>query len=161
VSGTAAPVPPVVRAAEVGELAGLRLGVLGWRTPVVERDGLEGALHLAVVEHGSVVGCCSVVPGTYKGVPATHLYAVAVSPDHQRCGVGSLLVAEAVLRARGCGHSLVWCRARGSALGFWRRQGATTHGPWFHEPLNGQLERVMVVPVPSQRSGKRPEHSAQ
>lgn len=96
-----------------------------------------------------VVGCCSTVPRALDGVPALHVYAAAVAAGYRGAGAGRSLYAAAVARARAEGLDLVWGRARESAVGYWVSLGMEVRGPWFYEPLNGQLEQVVVAVVGS------------
>lgn len=93
-------------------------------------DDLPGALHLAAVPGeaedgagGEVVGVASFFPSPLEGRPAFQLRGMAVLPELQGSGVGSLLLEEGVARLRAAGVPLVWANGRDSALGFYERRG--------------------------------------
>ena len=87
-------------------------------------DDLPGTFHLAAlleVEGNEViVGVATFVPGEGGW---WQLRGMAVSPRHQRAGVGRRLLAEAELELRATGTTGVWANARDTAIGFYERNG--------------------------------------
>ena len=100
-----------------------------------EDDRDQGTVHLAVVDgEGSVVASATLlVEGTAHrpGKRALRLRGMAVDPAHQSEGVGSLLLAALVDRARTDGYQVLWANGRDSALGFYRLHGWEVVGEGF------------------------------
>lgn len=84
------------------------------------------------------------------GVTAVRLRAMATDPPARGLGVGAELLRAAARRAVARGAELIWCHARGSAAGFYRRAGWSTHGEPFDVPGIGphlQMETRLAPPV--------------
>lgn len=98
-------------------------------------DHLPGTMHVGVVdERGSVVASATMFPEPTPhrpGVRAARLRGMAVDPSCQRRGVGALLLAAIVDRARRSGYEVVWANGRDSALDFYRRHGWEVVGEGF------------------------------
>jgi GNAT superfamily N-acetyltransferase len=91
-------------------------------------DDVAGALHLAAFADdgaGPMVGVATFFPSPLPvdGRPAFQLRGMAVLPELQGSGVGTLLLDEGVARLREAGVPLVWANGRDSALGFYERRG--------------------------------------
>ncbi|MEO8266924.1 MAG: GNAT family N-acetyltransferase [Ilumatobacteraceae bacterium] len=112
----------------------LRLVVLRSDTPstVVNfaEDDLPGTVHLGVVDGNEVVAISTWVPRPYEGEPAVQLRGMATAPDLQGQGVGALLLEAGCLRAAST-TSLVWARARDTALAFYVHHGFVVDGDGF------------------------------
>lgn len=96
-------------------------------------DDVAGALHLAAFDGpGPMVGVASFFPSPYMDwADAYQLRGMAVLPELQGTGVGSVLLAEGVARLRALGVPLVWANGRDSALGFYERHGWKVVGDGF------------------------------
>jgi GNAT superfamily N-acetyltransferase len=126
----------------------LRREVLGWTDASVPGDQDEDAVHLAVLDQaGTVTAVLSYCPHPYPPrprEPASYFWGVAVVPERQRTGLGSLLLRELFRRSRAAGRDLVWADARQSALEFYRAAGATIDSPPYPDPVTGLLDQRVV-----------------
>jgi GNAT superfamily N-acetyltransferase len=104
-------------------------------------DQLDGTFHLAVPDTGgSIVGVTTVTPAEPEFElprPCYRLRQMAVRPDWQRHGVGSVLLVAARVRAHERGAAALWAESRDSSLGFYRSHGM--------EPIPGRHHRVGTV----------------
>jgi ribosomal protein S18 acetylase RimI-like enzyme len=102
---------------------------------VYEGDALPGALHaVARNDAGTIVGIVSVSPEPHPTRPATgdwRIRGMATDPSVRGTGVGAALLAFAMAHARRAGGRRVWCNARTTAVGFYRRFGMGTEGEEF------------------------------
>lgn len=98
-------------------------------------DGRPGTVHLGVVDDdGAVVACATVfaeAAPARPGARAARLRGMAVDPRHQGRGLGSLLLAGLVARARRDGYEVLWANGRDSALAFYRDRGWEAVGEGF------------------------------
>jgi thiamine transport system ATP-binding protein len=117
----------------------LRMDVLRRGTPSdnvdFPHDRDPETIHFAVRdEAGAVIAASTWTPRPFPDepdVPAIQLRGMAVSPDHQRRGLGALMIAAGFDAARRRGAVLVWANARDSALDFYVASGFTVSGPGF------------------------------
>lgn len=89
---------------------------------IPEKLKVQPEMFIVAEDAGDVIGTVMAGYDGHRG----WLYTVAVKPEHQRKGVGSLLLTEAELRlARlGCGKANLQIRAGNEAVGaFYRRHG--------------------------------------
>jgi GNAT superfamily N-acetyltransferase len=112
------------------DLRPLRVAVLRGGDPharaVDDRDDEPGALHLAAVIDGRVVGCGSFyeAPAPTGGdLIAYQLRYMATDPAHQGHGVGTQLLRAAETRLASRGAQVLWANARDSAIGFYVATG--------------------------------------
>jgi ribosomal protein S18 acetylase RimI-like enzyme len=123
----------------------LRRAVLRPNWPVgsaMHGDDNPDAVHLAALDgDGRVVGGCLVLPRTYPLRPdqpdAWQLRGMATAPDLRGRGIGGQLVAAALEQLRARGGRLIWCDARTSAVGFYRKHGFTAEGEQFRHEETG------------------------
>jgi ribosomal protein S18 acetylase RimI-like enzyme len=98
-------------------------------------DALPGALHaVARDDAGTVIGIVSVSPEPHPTRPAFgdwRIRGMATDPSVRGTGVGAALLAFAMAHARRAGGRRVWCNARTTAVGFYRRFGMRTEGEEF------------------------------
>ncbi|HZQ28448.1 MAG TPA: GNAT family N-acetyltransferase [Acidimicrobiales bacterium] len=115
-------------------------------------DRAPTAFHLgAFDDDGALVGVVSFAPFDWAerpGVPAFQLRGMAVAPDRQRGGVGRLLVAGGLERARAGGAQLVWARGRDVALGFYERLGWKAVGDGYLYGPARLPHHTMVMKLP-------------
>lgn len=96
-------------------------------------DHRPGTVHLGVVAGGAVVAVASVFPDATPlrpGAPAARLRGMAVDPARRGQGLGAVLLAAVVARARAEGYAVLW-DGRDSALGFYERHGWQVVGDGF------------------------------
>ena len=99
-------------------------------------DDLADAVHLAAVDDdGVVLGTCFVYPEPCPWRPeesgAWHLRQMATAEGHRNQGVGGAVLEGALAYVGAQGGQLLWCNARESAAGFYRRHGLATYGSVF------------------------------
>lgn len=147
--GAIVPVP-------VRDVIALRERVLRRGTPVRDatypEDHDDGTVHLAVVHDGAIVATstwlereCPEAPGR----PAVQLRGMAVEPELQGTGVGTSLIEAGLSRARSLGATLVWARARDSALGFYTARGFAVAGDGFIDETTGLGHHVVMRGIES------------
>ena len=104
------------------------MSVLGWPPGSVPGDENAAATHRIVTGlHDETIAVVSSMPHPCPdrpGEPSVYLWALAVSPNHQRSGVGTSLVQQILAQAAQDGASVVWADARESAVEFYERLGA-------------------------------------
>ena len=122
----------------------LRVKVLRKGTPVTHcnypEDTYEDVIHLGVKNENTVVGtsrwfrkeCPDIV-----GEAALQLKGMAVDDSLQGSGIGVQIIAAGLALATERGVSIVWARARDSALGFYLRCGFTEIGPGYIDEPTG------------------------
>lgn len=98
-------------------------------------DRRPGTVHLGVVDDGgAVVACATVFPETASARPgarAARLRGMAVDPGRHGRGLGTLLLAGLVARARRDGYEVLWANGRDSALDFYLGRGWEAVGEGF------------------------------
>ena len=104
-----------------------------------ERDGLdEEAVHLVVVDDGTVVATCRLlVEGT-----TVRLGRMAVARSRRGLGLARLLLTEADARARALGAERIVLAAQLSAQPLYDRAGYGAYGDVF---LDAGIEHVMMA----------------
>lgn len=80
------------------------------------------------------------------GVPALQLRGMATAPEVRGKGFGRALILACLVFARENGVPLLWCNARTSALGFYRKLGFEIAGAEFIVPDVGPHFRMWVRP---------------
>jgi L-Ala-D/L-Glu epimerase len=106
-------------------------------------DDLPGARHFAALDKGRPVGAASVyhedpadefaLPGLKCG-GGWRLRGMATIDEIRGTGAGSALVRTAITHAVLAGAEVVWCNARTSVAGFYRKHGFHTTGEEFEMP---------------------------
>ncbi len=93
----------------------------------------ETTYHIGAIENstGRVVGIATLLPS--KGI---QLRGMAVAPDWQKTGMGRLVLAYAYQVARER-NLLLWCNARVSAMGFYKKENWLEEGDEFDVPNVG------------------------
>lgn len=143
-----------VRRVPVEAIKPLRVEVLRRGTPVTHcdypEDALPDAVHLAIERDGDIVATstwfskpCPERPGT----PAMQLKGMAVRESLQGHGLGARLIEEGMALAIDRGASIVWARARDSALGFYSARGFTVAGDGFIDEPTGMPHHIVIRSV--------------
>ena len=130
---------------------GLRRRVLRADTPstdvIFDGDTLATTQHLGVETEQQLVAISSWYRRPYPAHPdtmAVQLRAMATAPNMRRRGIGSLLIAAGIERARTRGVKLVWARARDSALGFYQDNGFEVVGHGYLVAEVGQAHHDII-----------------
>lgn len=130
--------PPVVEL-KPEDTHDLRRRVLRAHLPGVgvehPEDHLPGTVHLGVVDGaGQVLAAATLFPEPtiYRpGARTARLRGMAVDPERQGEGLGTLLLAAVVARAGRDGYAAVWANGRDGALPFYVRHGWQVVGEGF------------------------------
>lgn len=140
------PSPPEVEVIEVRaiETYALRRSVLRSSDPIAsvafDGDDESTTIHLAARRSdGTIIGVSTwlsrfetrMLAGSVSLHGALQLRGMAVTPDAQREGVGSFLLASGVDRARSADAPAIWARARDTALAFYERHGFVVVGDGY------------------------------
>ena len=96
----------------------------------IDIDEREGAIHLAGIMGGEVVGVaslflqkCDRFSGFFEGEKVYRLRAMGVLAHVRRNGVGEAIINEAVNILKAKDVEVIWCDAREVAWGFYKRCG--------------------------------------
>jgi len=118
------------------------------RDPRYPEDDLDGTVHLGTVRDGRVVATSTWLPRPCPVAPgerAVQLRGMAVDPALQGTGVGRTLLRAGTGRARRDGATLVWARARDTALGFYSAEGFETVGDAFIDESTGLSHHLVLL----------------
>lgn len=135
------------------EILALRMSVLRDGTPSRDpryaEDDHETTVHVVARRvDGVIVATSSWLPRPFPPEPETpgvQLRGMAVDKTLQSQGVGALLLAAGIERARGLGVANVWARARDSALAFYERNGMVVVGDAFTDDATGMSHHLVVL----------------
>ena len=114
------------------------------------RDEDPNTWHLAAYDGDRVVGVVTLFPDATAESGdrrAERFRWMAVHPDWQSRGVGTLLMRHAAQRLRSRGVEVMWAYGRDSALGFYERIGFETLGEGFIDPDTGIGHHVVATDV--------------
>lgn len=118
------------------------------RTVVFDNDDHPEAVHLGIRnDAGDLIAISSWMPNPLADFPddrSLQLRGMATAADVQGGGVGGLLFEAGVDRAAARGFTLVWARARDSALGFYDRHGCTVIGDGFVDDTTRLPHHIVV-----------------
>ncbi len=142
---------PDVRLVDASVTTDLRRAVLrpAWAPgSVMHGDDDPGALHVAAVsQDGRVVGACVLLPNAYPARPdltnAWQLRGMATAAGQRGAGIGAAMIAGSITAVAERGATLLWCKARETAVAFYRRHGFTVDSETYFEPQTGLLHRDM------------------
>ena len=133
-----------VVALSLEDIMPLRVKVLRKGTPVTHcnypEDDYDDVMHLGVKRADRVVGTSSWFQKECPdlvGETALQLKGMAVDESLQGSGVGVKIIAAGLALATERGVSIVWARARDSALGFYLRCGFTEIGLGYIDEPTG------------------------
>jgi predicted GNAT family N-acyltransferase len=107
---------------------------------VFDGDELESTFHLGVRVDGEVVAISTWLERPYPdrpGDPAFQVRGMATADAHRGDGLGSRLLAAGIERCRSGGATVVWARARDTALPFYARHGFSTVGVGYVDLTTG------------------------
>jgi predicted GNAT family N-acyltransferase len=133
----------------------LRRRVLREGTPsdAVVWDGDDDAatFHLgARAEDGRVVAISTWIRRRYPDRPAddaVQLRGMATDPAVRGTGVGARLLVAGLTRCADAGATLVWARARATAVPFYTRHGFAPAGPEYTDLTTGLPHRDILRPL--------------
>ena len=103
--------------------------------------------HFGAYRDGVLLGVASVYRAELPekpGVPAVQLRGMAVEPDVRGSGIGRQLIHACVEFSRDNGVGLLWCNARVTAVGFYRKLGFEIIGEEFEIPDVGPHFRMAL-----------------
>ncbi len=139
---------PLVVELTPAETHPLRLALLRFDTPTKEvvfaEDTWPGAVHLGLRVDGELVATSSWVPREHDGRPAVQLRGMATARHLQGSGLGGVLLEAGCARHAATGVTLVWARARDTALAFYLRHGFEVEGEGFIDATT-QLPHHLVL----------------
>lgn len=112
----------------------------------VEFDGddLPTTFHLGALLDGDLVTISSWMKRRYPDLPdrqGHQLRGMATSPDVRGSGAGALVLRDGVRRCAATGSTVIWARARVTALGFYLRHGFETRGDEYVDLTTGLPHR--------------------
>jgi predicted GNAT family N-acyltransferase len=105
-------------------------------TVVYKEDSMEGSFHLGAFVDGKLVGITSLYPESHPDLNLNlhRLRGMATLPAVRGKGYGVQLVREAEREVERRGSPGIWCNARTSASGFYRKLGFEVVGDEFDMP---------------------------
>lgn len=110
-------------------------------------DDAPGAVHVAALVEGAVVGCVTFLESTFEGSPAWQLRGMAVDLSFQGTGLGRTLLegGKQILDTVGPRRPW-WCNAREGAAGFYEKLGWKRVSERFEIPVVGPHYRMLYNP---------------
>jgi predicted GNAT family N-acyltransferase len=142
---------PLIRRVTAEEVRPLRHAVLrpGQAYDETVYPGDDAGVHLGAFDHDWLVGIASLYEEDRVGGRAGgwRLRGMATDAGVRGAGYGAALVAGCVEEVRATGGTELWCNARMSAVGFYRRAGFEVVSDEFDVPGIG-AHVVMTRPVP-------------
>ena len=125
----------------------LRLAVLRADTPTkvltFDGDDVPGTVHLGVRDGDTIVAVSTWIPGRFGDEPAVQLRGMATAQHLQGHGLGAILIDSGCERAAKVA-SVVWARARDTALPFYLRHGFALDGDGFIDETTKLPHHVIV-----------------
>lgn len=100
-------------------------------------DELATTTHLGIYDGDKLAGILSLFENTnnlFEAEKQFQIRGMAVLPEYQKKGLGEKLMEEAEQHARNNNAALVWCNARKSATGFYKKTGYRSTGSPFDIP---------------------------
>jgi GNAT superfamily N-acetyltransferase len=110
----------------------------------VEQPGEDqpGVVHLGAYDGKTLLSACLIFPERCPWLPGEHawrLRGMATHPQHRGSGAGTAILREARRIAIADGATVLWCLARETAVGFYRRHGWTAFQTVFDTDLGPHL----------------------
>jgi predicted GNAT family N-acyltransferase len=141
----------VIRRVSTEDIRPLRHSVLRPGQAFLETryPGDDAGVHLGAFDGDRLVGIASLYEEDRVGGPAGgwRLRGMATEPDVRGAGFGAALLVGCIEEVGAAGGTEVWCNARMSAVGFYRRAGFEVISEEFDVPGIGP-HVVMTRPVP-------------
>jgi GNAT superfamily N-acetyltransferase len=123
---------------------------------VLPGDDQPGVVHLAAYDGDNLLSACLIFPEQCPWLPGEHawrLRGMATDPQHLGAGAGTAVLGEAVRIARQDSATAMWCLARETAVGFYRRNGWTAFQTMFDTEIGPHLRMwVRLAPAGSAAS---------
>ncbi len=142
----------VVTEATVDEILPVRARVLRVGTPSTDprlaEDDLPGVFHLAGRRQGELVACVSFCPQDTPlrpGLAGWRFRAMAVDTSLQGTGLGRVLLADGIERARAAGAQVIWANARDSAIGFYESMAMVVEGEGWVDATTAMPHHVVLL----------------
>lgn len=142
-----------VRLITAAETLPLRMSVLRPNRPVevakFPEDDFATTRHFGAFRDGKLLGIATLLRAELPAQPgelALQLRGMATAPEVRGEGFGRALILACLAFTRESGVPLLWCNARTSALGFYRKLGFEIVGAEFHVPDVGPHFRMMIRP---------------
>ncbi len=108
-----------------------------------ETDDFAGSFHVGVFDDEKLICIVSFCLEDYDSFKPSHQYrlrAMATLEEYRNKGAGSMAVqfAEKILREREV--DVLWCKARVTAMGYYKKLGFTTYGDVFdYHPIGEHI----------------------
>jgi len=140
-----------VTSVALADIMQLRVAVLRKGTPATECNYLEDSypdvVHFAIIHEGTAVATSTWFMSECPeklGVSAMQLKGMAVADELQGAGLGALLIDAGLALAKERGATIVWARARDSAMGFYEQLGFTSTGDGFVDGPTAMPHHIVV-----------------
>lgn len=134
----------MIRVSEISaiETYTIRKEILRKGIPLSERirgEFDESSFHIGFFMNTKLIGVCSFIEKKHECFQGIQyrLAGMAILEKHQRRGVGSSLIKNALIILKKRNVSIVWCNARVSALKFYDKLGFLIKGEQFDIPHIG------------------------
>ena len=117
---------------------------------VFDGDDEPTTIHLGVRRGGELIAISSWMRRRYPDLPALvgyQLRGMATEPRSSGTGAGTALLVEGIRRVTERGASVVWARARVSALPFYERHGFETIGDEYVDLTTGLPHRDILLRI--------------
>jgi GNAT superfamily N-acetyltransferase len=103
---------------------------------VFPTDEIEGNFHLGKFVGDKIVSIATFYPEDYaeNGLGGYRLRGMATDPEFSGRGLGSDLIKFAINELRSANASYIWCHARSSAVGFYKKLGFEVISDEFEVP---------------------------
>jgi len=107
---------------------------------VFPTDEKEGNFHLGRFVDDKIVSIATFFPEDYdeRGSGGFRLRGMATDPEFSGMGMGADLIKFAINELRSANASYIWCHARSSAVGFYKKLG--------FEVISGEFEVPEIGP---------------
>lgn len=114
-------------------------------------DDEPGVVHLAAYDGDNLLSACLIFPQECPWLPGEHawrLRGMATDPQRQGSGGGTVVLSEAARIAGADSAAALWCLARATAVGFYRRNGWTAFQTMFDTDLGPHLRMWLRLRTP-------------